>query len=362
MGVATMKFAPGHFDSVLLGLQNPSVNWTSLIDWFQASARPLPWRRARRDAYETLVSEMMSQQSVLSVVIPYFENWMRQFPNVAALAAAQEEDVLKAWAGLGYYSRVRALHKTARLLVKDFSGSVPVEERQLQSLPGVGPYTAAAVNSFVSNGFGFPVDANVRRVLARLLAIENPKVKELQLWGERQVGNVPRGVRPRVTEGLIELGALICKPADPRCEVCPLATQCRVRVKGLRTADYPAPSLRAVAQKVILGVVVYRDASEKVLVRKIPAGARLGGQWELPNFDAKQWDWTPAQLKQRGAKGPVSHAITRFRYAVYVMEAGLWRGPLPTGHAWLRADQIDEFRGTVTTLTIKALKLLERNA
>lgn len=196
-----------------------------LLPWFARNARDLPWRAAPRPPYAVWISEIMLQQTRVDTVIPYFRRFLARFPDPAALAAAPLRDVLKLWEGLGYYSRARQIHKTAHLLVRDHGGKLPADPAQLAALPGLGPYTTAAVASFA---FGHPLavlDGNVIRVFARLLALPDDvgrpaTKKKLQLLADALLLRDRPGA---VNEAWMELGALVCTPRNPRCPACPCA-------------------------------------------------------------------------------------------------------------------------------------------
>ncbi|MDE5878778.1 MAG: A/G-specific adenine glycosylase, partial [Desulfovibrio sp.] len=204
-----------------------------LCAWFAGARRALPWR-VNYTPYEVWISEIMLQQTQMERAVGYFRRWMERLPDVAALAAAPEEDVLRLWEGLGYYSRARNLMAAARRIMAEHGGVFPESEAQLLALPGVGPYTAAAVASIAFGARTACVDANVERVLSRLLNIESPVRREpaaslIRQWALRLV---PEGRAREHNQALMELGALVCKKA-PRCGACPWHDFCRARHLGL---------------------------------------------------------------------------------------------------------------------------------
>lgn len=200
----------------------------SLNRWFQSRGRDLPWRRTR-DPYAILVSEFMLQQTQVATVIPYYERWLERFPNFAALAEAAESEVLHAWQGLGYYARARNLHATARIVRQKFAGRLPADRAAMARLPGVGRYTAGAIASFA---FDLPepmVDANIARVLTRLTNYQTPidtSGGRAHLWATA-TALLPRTGSRKFNSALMELGALICLPRQPRCGDCPVRQFCR---------------------------------------------------------------------------------------------------------------------------------------
>lgn len=200
--------------------------------WFLENRRELPWRE-KKTPYRVWISEVMLQQTRAQTVIPYFLRWMEKFPTVQALSQASLEEVLKMWEGLGYYSRARALRQAAERIVEEFGGNIPSSSRDLASLPGFGPYTVAAVRSFGFGLFDTPIDANVLRVLSRFLGIEKP----LSTPVRKEIFDYLQQKRPTAeqSEGLIELGALVCTK-NPTCSLCPLRSECRAKQKGLTHA------------------------------------------------------------------------------------------------------------------------------
>ncbi|MDR9391011.1 MAG: A/G-specific adenine glycosylase [Trueperaceae bacterium] len=249
-----------------------------LAAWFEARARALPWR-VDRTPYRTWVAEIMLQQTRAATVVPYFERWMARFPDVATLAAADEEDVLAAWEGLGYYRRARALHRAARTIAAA-GGALPRDDAGWRALPGVGPYTAAAIRAFADGARRVAVDGNVRRVGARLLA--NPAPRDADL-AEALAPLLPDARPERGTEALIELGATVCTPRAPACDACPLAPACRAYAAGDVEA-YPAPRTRTAVPTRRRWASVHVGDDALWVVRRPPDGL-LGGLWGLPQHE-----------------------------------------------------------------------------
>lgn len=308
----------------------------------------------------------MSQQSVMATVVPYFHRWMERFPTLEALAAASEHDVLAQWAGLGYYSRARNALKTARAL-DDYRranrGAWPQTPEAWRALPGVGPYTAAAVTASVWGARVLPLDGNVVRVLSRLEGIPNPlnEPKDRKLIEARLAElarDLPDGEHPWVAQALMELGALVCRPgAQARCPECPLRASCRAFRQNKITA-WPQPKLRPVSKNIKSLALVYRDPKNRVLLRQIPPGERLAGQWELPRWDmdSESFGHLRPALREHFDVSPkaVRHAITTNAYEVYRVEAGRWTGRLPEAHRYW-APREGAHQGVVTTLTRKIM-------
>jgi A/G-specific adenine glycosylase len=252
-----------------------------LAEWYAHEARELPWRGSR-DPYRILVSEMMLIQTTVVAVIPYFERFLSRFPDVAALAAADEADVVKAWEGLGYYRRARQLHQAARTIVSEHAGVIPNDPAAVRALPGVGRYIAGAILSFAFDRPEPILEANTRRVLARLLALRGElKVASAQkrLWhAAHRV--VPPENPGAFNQALMDLGALICTHREPACLVCPVSRLCRARQLGLQDRlpqITPKPLPLAVAEAAV--VIVHQ---EKVLILERAPGGLWERFWEFP--------------------------------------------------------------------------------
>jgi A/G-specific adenine glycosylase len=260
-----------------------------VVAHFRSVRRDLPWRRSR-DPYAIWVSEIMLQQTRVAAVVPYFERWMARFPTVAALAAAPLDDVLAAWAGLGYYSRARNLHRCAREVVERHGGALPASAADLRGLPGIGRYTAGAIASIA---FGQPeplVDGNVARVLARVYAIDDDiksSAASRTLW--RLAGQmVPPSAPGDFNQGLMELGATVCTPLSPACLVCPLAALCLARAQG-RERELPRmPGRRRPDELPLIDArALWIERRGKLLLaRRTPEGL-YGGLWELPQVESR---------------------------------------------------------------------------
>ncbi len=254
----------------------------SLLRWFAASARDLPWRK-RRTPYRVWLSEIMLQQTRVDQVIGYYARFLKRFPSLRALAAAPQGDVLKAWEGLGYYSRARQLHAAAQQIVTQHRGRFPDTLDGIRALPGIGPYTAAAVGSLAFGLDAAVVDGNVIRVLTRLFAIgddvSKPAVRaELQRLADALL---PRGQAGAFNEGLMELGATVCTPRAPNCPACPWRRPCAARAAGDPVA-YPRKPKKARAPHKHVGAGVVSDAQGRLLIAQRKQTSMLGGLWEFP--------------------------------------------------------------------------------
>ncbi|MFM9957642.1 MAG: A/G-specific adenine glycosylase [Phycisphaerales bacterium] len=274
----------------------------ALTRWFAGTRRDLPWRTAPgqpRDPYLVLVSETMLQQTQVSRVVEKFAAFMQRFPTVAALAAAEIDDVLALWSGLGYYRRARNLHAAARAVVERFGGEVPRAVDDLLSLPGVGRYTAGAIAAIAHRSPAPAVDGNIQRVILRLEgAALAPTSKQAQslVW-HRAEQLVRTATDPAEwTEGLMELGATVCTPKSPRCAACPLESHCEARRRGLQH-DIPAPKPRRPPRDVYHTVALCRDRAGRVLLEQRPPTGMWAGLWQPPTIEREKGWAAHAELK-----------------------------------------------------------------
>lgn len=323
-----------------------------LLAWYGRHARALPWR-GHPDPYAVWVSEIMLQQTRVDAVIPYFERWMARFPDVRALAAAREQDVLKFWEGLGYYSRARNLHKAAKIVSTEYGGQLPAEPRLLRSLPGIGAYTAGAIASIAFGRDAPTLDGNLRRVLSRVFDVTEPTgspAGERRLW-QLAAEQLPAGRAGDYNQALMDLGATICLPRNPLCNLCPLEGLCRARALGIQ-ASRPVlkPRKRVPHYQHAAGVIVRRG---RVLLARRPSSGLLGGMWEFPNA---RIEGDPARglasglrrgyrLRVRGGPplGIVSHAYTHFKVTVHAFRAELLGDARDESLRWIRLTELDDY-------------------
>ncbi len=340
-----------------------------LLAWFAAEKRALPWREDR-DPYRILVSEVMLVQTTVAAVISYFDRFVREFPDFATLAAADEERVLKAWEGLGYYRRARQLHAAARAIVSEHGGRMPRDPAAVRALPGVGRYMAGAI---LSQAFDLPepiVEANSRRVLARLVAeagdLATAKA-QARLWDV-----AARLVPPRdagdFNQSLMELGALVCTPRSPKCLICPVASLCEARRLGIE-GEIPRAAARAAPRAVVEACAVAVDGGRILMVRRAGPGL-WAGFWEFPTIHREGPDPAgravdpPVGLEEgveRLTGVPISsgkmvqsltYGVTRYRVRLdaFAAAAGPRRGasaePVPgpgmSAAAWVPWDRLGE--------------------
>ena len=304
---------------------------TRLLTWAETALRDLPWRR-ERTPYRVWVSEIMLQQTRVETVIPFFEAWMKRFPTVETLAHADLGQVLKCWEGLGYYARCRNLHRAAQIVLEQHDGQLPADRKALISLPGIGPYTAGAILSLAFGQDAAVLDGNVRRVLYRLLALDDdPQDKRTRdmLWGLAD-HCIPTGKAGRFNEALMDLGATVCKPRGPDCDLCPLNPVCRAYALG-EPERYPPVTRRAPTPHfdVTAGVIRRGDL---LLIAQRPLDGLLGGMWEFPGGKREPGESLPECLARELREEMqievevgrqltvVKHAFTHFRITVYAFE------------------------------------------
>ncbi len=298
-----------------------------LLAWYDAHARVLPWRAApgtRPDPYRVWLSEIMLQQTTVPAVKSYFETFIAKWPSVEALAAASLDDVLRAWAGLGYYARARNLHACAQRVAAAHGGTFPETEAALRALPGIGPYTAAAIAAIAFGGRHAAVDGNVERVISRYHAIETPLPQSKPEIRERAQALVPERRAGDFAQAMMDLGATICTPRQPNCALCPWARDCRGRIAGIaaslpRKAEKKAIPLRK-------GVCFWIERADgAVLLRRRPEKGLLGGMMEVPSTAWGQAPPEPAREAPVTAQwqrlpGKVEHTFTHFH-----LELEVWR-------------------------------------
>jgi len=253
----------------------------AMLNWYRNNSRDLPWRRTH-DPYKIWVSEIMLQQTQVDTVISYYERWMETFPTIRHLAKAPLEKVLKAWEGLGYYSRARSLHKAAQHVVSELNERIPRIKKELIALPGIGAYTAGAILSIAFNQAEPVVDGNVVRVLSRLFRIErdvqDPKTIAM-IW-DCADQLVPDKYPGDFNQSLMDLGAMICLPKKPQCLLCPIASFCQAKASGAQE-QLPIKTKKTKVQSLEKIVALVEDKG-KLLIRQRPSSGLLGGLWEFP--------------------------------------------------------------------------------
>ncbi|QMV41417.1 A/G-specific adenine glycosylase [Cohnella cholangitidis] len=275
-----------------------------LLGWYRKARRDLPWRRSR-DPYHIWVSEIMLQQTRVDTVIPYFNRFVDRFPSIERLAEAPEEDVLKHWEGLGYYSRARNLQAAAREVAEQYGGVVPSGKKEVSGLKGVGPYTAGAILSIAYNQPEPAVDGNVMRVLSRYFCLEDDIARPSTRIGMEGLAQelIPEGEAADFNQALMELGALICTPKSPSCTECPVTDMCLARLQG-RERELPVKTKAKKAKPVYRFAALVEGTGPhagKVLVRQRSETGLLARMWELPHIEVSDADaWEDSSMgKQR---------------------------------------------------------------
>ena len=344
--------------------KNSSRIRRKLLRWYDRNKRDLPWRRSR-DPYEIWISETMLQQTQVKTVLPYYEKFLRAFPTVGALDRAPIEKVLRLWSGLGYYRRAENLKKAARQLTRDHGGKLPQEYAALRELAGIGEYTAGAILSIAFQQRYPAVDGNVRRVLARLIAVNENNLQA------RATALVPRSRPGDFNQALMELGATVCSPKEPHCGRCPLASECIAHAQSSQNLKRAARNqIKFINITWPLAIVRQRG---KILLRRRADNGLMARLWELPGGETtarrraiarlrnelKQLGVNPKQLQ---SIGEIRHSIKhrRIRAPIYLIECPAasklrlakqqWR--------WFSAPTIT--RQAISSMTAKALRILDR--
>jgi A/G-specific adenine glycosylase len=327
----------------------------TLLAWYDRHRRVLPWRARkgeRTEPYRVWLSEIMLQQTTVKAVAPYYARFLSRWPTVDALAAADLEDVLREWAGLGYYARARNLHVCAREVAEKHGGVFPTDEAGLLTLPGVGPYTAAAIAAIAYDAPALPIDGNIERVVSRLFALEEelpaakPRLRELadSIKPSSRYGDF--------AQALMDLGATICTPKKPACSLCPWNDACAAFQRGdQETFPRKAPKREGALRQGAAFVVVREDG--RILLQRRPAKGLLGGMSEVPGSEWRA-DFHPDEarnsapklgkaLRWRRRPGVVNHVFTHFPLALTVFVAAAPRdAKAPKGGRWAAIDKLGQ--------------------
>lgn len=335
-----------------------------LLNWYRLNKRTLPWR-GHPDPYAVWVSEIMLQQTRVETVIPYFEKWMRFFPTVAVLAEASEQSVLNAWEGLGYYSRARNLHKAAQIIASQHNGELPRDLDELRRLPGIGRYTLGAIASIAFDMSVPALDGNIKRVYARIFDISEPVDSpggEKILW-ELAEKYLPKKEAGDYNQALMDLGASICIPKNPRCLICPLMKVCKARQNGTQNERPVKMPKKNVPHHVhVAGLIIRRG---RVLLARRPSKGLLGGMWEFPNgrvapqggvngdpletlADALRTGYnlrlrTQGKLQKTDPLGIVHHGYSHFTVSVHVYACVLDAMPKTENLKWVSLMDLNEY-------------------
>ncbi len=346
-----------------------------LLAWYRTHGRDLPWRPSRAasgrtapDPYHVWLSEIMLQQTMVSTVTGYFDHFVARWPNVSALAAADLDEVLHAWQGLGYYARARNLHRCAGVVANNHGGLFPESEDALRQLPGIGAYTAAAVAAIAYGAKTMPVDGNIERVLARLHALNGPLSITKPRIAEHARALIPMRGRGAgdVAQAMMDLGATVCAPRGPRCETCPWRRDCAAFAIGQPEA-FPAKNPKPV-RPIRHGVVFWLQRDNgAVLLRRRPEKGLLGGMMEFPSTDWRTAVWSreqardlaPALASWRVVPGQVDHVFSHFALRLTIWRARIDADVTSPAGTWVPVERFDEF--ALPTLMRKVAKHVQEN-
>jgi len=341
-----------------------------VLSWYDENRRVLPWRagpKEKPDPYCVWLSEIMLQQTTVNAVIPYFSKFIEKWPNVEALAQAEREDVMAAWAGLGYYARARNLHQCAQMIANDMGGDFPQEQKELQKLPGIGDYTSAAIASIAFNRPANVVDGNIERIMARYFLVRAPlpgsKKKLKALAGDMADGDQKRP--GDYAQGLMDLGAAICTPQSPRCEICPVKAGCRAYKQGVAN-DLPVRKKKADKPQRLGFVYWIENDQEEVLLHQRPAKGLLGGMKGLPTTEwiERGANYNPAHPKDFAVfdftKGQsIYHSFTHFDLELVLHRGKTQRFQPKQDYFWAKSGMLKKagfptvFRKAYKIFTVK---------
>jgi A/G-specific adenine glycosylase len=318
----------------------------ALLAWYDREGRELPWRvkGGRADPYRVWLSEIMLQQTTVEAVKPYFAKFLALWPDVKALAEAEDQAVLTAWAGLGYYARARNLIACARVVAHDFGGIFPGNEAGLRALPGIGAYTAAAIAAIAFGERAIVIDGNIERVVTRLEAIDTPLPKakgEIRAFLEAMVPSKRAG---DFAQALMDLGATICTPKSPSCLLCPLGEGCVARARGKATGFPVKPPKKGKKQLQTLAFVVL-DRENRILLGTRPGKGLLAGMAEVPN---SEWSASgnasaqpPLAAEWQRLNAPVIHVFTHIELRAEIAVARIATAAAPDGLRWVTLAELD---------------------
>ena len=347
-----------------------------LLEWFAQEQRPLPWRQDYLP-YEVWISEVMLQQTQVSVVIPYFQNWMQTFPTIQSLAEASESEILKMWEGLGYYRRAKFIHQSAKIIVEKFSGIFPENFEDILSLPGIGRYNAGAIASIAFEQDAPIVDGNVARVASRLMLWQSSPELNKKLWRLAKEW-IPTGQARFFNQAIMELGATICLPKKALCLTCPVQKFCAAYYQGMTDQlPTPKPSKKYHRQEQMIGII---HSSHQVYLCHNKWGEALGGIWQLPTWNlAKgenadetfdqmiklEWNQLPQQVQYLGE---ATHCYTSNRIKLYIFACHLQHIATPQSHTskyhqtkWFSWHDLDSLvLPSIHTYCIDQFQIIER--
>jgi A/G-specific adenine glycosylase len=330
----------------------------ALLAWYDGHGRDLPWRRTN-DPYAIWISEVMLQQTRVETVVSYYARWMERYPTVGALAKASRDEVLALWEGLGYYHRAHNLHQASKIILAEHGGCLPSRLEELERLPGIGRYTAAAIGAIAFNQDVVALDGNLRRVFSRLdnLAVDPRSAEGERLLLASASKRLPKGQASVFNQALMDLGATLCTPRTPACAICPVASFCLSLQAGVQEARPVRVKRKSIPHYAVTAAVLQRDG--QVLIAQRPKEGLLGGLWEFPGGKVERGETFEACLRRElgeelgvevelGSKvGVFRHAYTHFRVTVHAFVCRLAAGKLDarehTAIRWVSLDRLDDY-------------------
>lgn len=334
--------------------------WPKLLtSWYETNHRKLPWR-LNPSPYHTLICEFMAQQTQINTLIPYYKRWLHQFPTVTEVATASEDTILKAWEGLGYYSRARNLHKTCQIINEKYSGNVPNTYNDLIELPGVGPYIAAAIASIAFEEPVPVVDGNVLRVITRFLGLSDDitKQKTKDMIQQKLSPHIKTVTPSHFNQGIMELGALICKPTNPACNECPITGMCYAfNYQSIDKFPVKPKKNKIPHHLVVVGII--KNSKNEILITKRKKNQLLGGLWEFPGgkvqekeslenaLERELFEELSIKPKINNKLCNVNHAYSHFKVTIHAFICETTETTITLNSAdeykWIRGNQFDEY-------------------
>ena len=345
-----------------------------LKDWFIEYSRPMPWRD-NPNAYNTWISEIMLQQTQVATVIPYFERFIKKFPNVRALAESEIDPILKQWEGLGYYSRARNLHKAAKVICDNYKEIIPNDYSEIQKIPGIGPYTGAAIISIAYSTPVSVVDGNVLRVFTRFWGIYEdiklPKIRDILF---HKLNAYVKLIEPPIfNQAIMEIGALICTPKEPKCTQCPLQNDCFAKqTKNQDQLPVKSKSKPVPTHTIVVGIIKHKN---KYLIAKRKEDQMLGGLWEFPGGKVKSKETLENALLREIKEevnldvtieqklGTIKHAYSHFKIVLHAFICSSTTNKAKANTSdkveWINLDQLNDF--AFPTANKKLFKLINKS-